>query len=300
VAVEDAELIDGQYEDRRRLRPILDAVLGVLPELGDVTVQARKTLVSLVSPRRTFGVVQATTKSRVDLGVRLDEQEPGGRLLAARDLGAANLRIPLASPADLDDEAVGWLRRAYDESVAPPKPRRKAAPRPRRDKIPIPVVIDGFDLPGRSCNPEPDGTGHDNVHVALRSDVKERPGLIVPEAPWQAAEAVRGDAATARWELEINVLRYDDGFDFGGPFVRGDRTDRHLNLVWGDVRADGTFVLFRGAKLRLVDIDRALIEQVTQPDHVLVARVRLTDQRGNPICARVRPPDIAWSAERRG
>ena len=55
------ELIDAQYADRPRLRPVLDAVLAALPALGAVTVQARKTLVSLVGPRRTFGVVQATT-----------------------------------------------------------------------------------------------------------------------------------------------------------------------------------------------------------------------------------------------
>jgi hypothetical protein len=39
-------------------------------------VPARKTIVSLVSPRRTFAVVRATTKGRVDLGLRLDDAEP--------------------------------------------------------------------------------------------------------------------------------------------------------------------------------------------------------------------------------
>ena len=87
------EPIDAQYADRPQLRPVLDAVLAALPALGQVTVQARKTLVSLVGPRRTFAVVQATTKNRVDLGLRLDNHEPGGRLLVARDIGAANLRI---------------------------------------------------------------------------------------------------------------------------------------------------------------------------------------------------------------
>src|SRR5262249_23497048 len=71
------ELIDAQYADRPRLRPVLDAVLAALPALGPVTVQARKTLVSLVGPRRTFAVVQATTKNRVDLGLRLDNEKPG-------------------------------------------------------------------------------------------------------------------------------------------------------------------------------------------------------------------------------
>jgi len=53
--VADAEeLIDRQYADRRQLRPVFDAVLAALPALpGPVTVQARGTLVSLVSPRRT-------------------------------------------------------------------------------------------------------------------------------------------------------------------------------------------------------------------------------------------------------
>ena len=42
-----------------------------MPLVFPVTVQARGTLVSLVSPRRTFAVLKPTTKSRVDLGLRL-------------------------------------------------------------------------------------------------------------------------------------------------------------------------------------------------------------------------------------
>ncbi len=81
LTAEARELIDGQYADRPHLRPVLDAALAALPSLGPVTVQARTTLVSLVTPRRTFAVVQATTKNRVDLGLRLDDVPPGGRLL---------------------------------------------------------------------------------------------------------------------------------------------------------------------------------------------------------------------------
>jgi hypothetical protein len=80
--------------------------------------------------------------------------------------------------------------------------------------------------------------------------------------------------------------------------VSGDRTDRDLGLAWGEVPGDGSFRLFRGVKIRPVDVDPVLVEDAMRPGHQLVARVRLTDARGNPICARVRPPDIAWSAER--
>ena len=106
------ELLAGQYSDRPQLRPVFDAVLAALPAVGPATVQARKTMVSLVTPRRTFAVIQATTKSRVDLGLRLEHEHPSGRLLAAGNLGAATVRIPLTRPEDVDAEVFGWLRRA--------------------------------------------------------------------------------------------------------------------------------------------------------------------------------------------
>jgi Family of unknown function (DUF5990)/Domain of unknown function (DUF5655) len=290
------QLIDAQYADRPQLRPVLDAVLAVLPALGQVTVQARKTMVSLVGPRRTFAVVQATTKHRVDLGLRLDNEKPGGRLLAARDIGAANLRIPLTGPGEFDSEALGWLRRAYDENAAPPAPRRPAR-RPATVLGQLAVVIEGYDLPGLTCRPEPGGAGHRNVHVALSGQSKDRSALVVPDRPGLAIEPVPGDAESARWELTVTVRRDADGFDFTGPFVSGTRDDRHLGLAWGDVPGDGTLQLFRGAKLRLVDVDPAVIEAAMRPGHRLVARIRLTDPRGNPVCARVHSPALAWSAE---
>ena len=64
---------------------------------------------------------------------------------------------------------------------------------------------------------------------------------------------------------------------------------------WGFLADDGTLRLFRGAKLRLVDVDPDLIEQALRPGHTLTARIRLTDVKGNPICARVHPPYLTWS-----
>jgi hypothetical protein len=112
------ELVDAQYADRRQLRPIFDAVVAAASGFDGVTIQARKTYVSLVSPRRTFAVVKATTRSRIDLGLRLTGLAPQGCLMAAGSLGndAINLRIPLSAMDNLDGEALSLLRRAYDES----------------------------------------------------------------------------------------------------------------------------------------------------------------------------------------
>jgi hypothetical protein len=293
------ELIDGQYADRPHLRPVLDAVLAVLPELGPATAAARRTVVSLVTPCRTFAAVRATTKSRVDLGLRLDHTEPGGRLQVARNIasGTINLRIPLNGPGDIDEEVAGWMRRAYEENSAPPAPRRPA--RRRAPELgPLAVLIEGSGLPGRECCPE-NGVPHHNVHVALHGHGEDRPALAMPgRGGWLAVEPVPADAASVRWEAPVTVRRDDDGLDFSGPFVRGARDDRHLALAWGDVPGDGTLRLFRGAKLRLVDVDPALIEAAMAPGHRLVARVRLTYDNGDPVCARLHPPYLEWSAGR--
>jgi hypothetical protein len=299
------ELIAKQYADRPQLRPIFDAVLAVLPALpGPVTVQARGTLVSLVSPRRTFAVLKPTTKSRVDLGLRLDTAQPEGRRIqAARDLGQATVRVGLTTPGEVDDEVRAWLTQAYEENTAPPtgKPRPPARPKPVLGRLH--VVIEGTELPGLTCQPEPDGTVHRNIHVALATTVKGiaegQPWLNVPLKPGLAAEPFPGDAKQARWQVTVTVRgTADGGYDFTGPSVGGDRTDRNLSLVWGDVPGDGTLQLFRGAKLRLVDVPPDVITKAMRPGHHLVARVRLTDDRGNPVCARLRPSHLTWSAER--
>jgi uncharacterized protein DUF5655 len=115
-----SDLIGRQYADRTHLRPILDATIAALPQIAQgALIQARKTYVSLVSRRRTFAVVQATTKNRVDLGLRLGTQAPTGRLKAGKSVGNGRMTVcvPLRTLADLDDEALRWLKRAYDENA---------------------------------------------------------------------------------------------------------------------------------------------------------------------------------------
>lgn len=114
------DLIGSQYEDRPQLRPILDAILARLPDVSPViTIQARKTYISLVSERRTFAVVQATTRNRVDLGLRLEGETPGGRLESGKGIGNGTMpvKLSLASASDLDREAIRLLQRAYQANA---------------------------------------------------------------------------------------------------------------------------------------------------------------------------------------
>ena len=110
------QLIEGQYADRPALRPILDALLEAVAGLGEVTIQARKTFVSLVTPRRTFARIQPTTKTRVDMGLRLERKKPGGRLAPSKINETMPLQISFTSAEQVDEEALEWLRKAYEEN----------------------------------------------------------------------------------------------------------------------------------------------------------------------------------------
>ena len=145
------------------------------------------------------------------------------------------------------------------------------------------IVVIGTDLPGRTfC--DPDGTLLLNVHV----------GVQVGTDP---THLVRGDASDARWELDIRTVVDDDGaLDFRGPAVHGKRGDRFIYLTWGNVDDAGALRMFRRAKLMLNRVDAGLMRDASEHG-ILTARVRLSDDRSAPRCARVDPPAIIWSVD---
>lgn len=110
------ELVQGQYADRPQLRPICDAIIAAAAGLGEVVVQARKTYVSLLTPRRTFARIQPTTKQRVDLGLRLEGLQPGGRLQPGKIHETMPLQIGLIRPEEVDTEVLAWMQQAYAQN----------------------------------------------------------------------------------------------------------------------------------------------------------------------------------------
>ena len=105
---------------------------------------------------------------------------------------------------------------------------------------------------------------------------------------------VPGDAPSAEWTLECDVVDTADGVDFKGPYISGRPHARFIYLSWGSVAPDGTFAMFRRAKLWLDSVDRELIEAAESG--TLVGELGLSDACGHPLCASVRPPRIMWTA----
>ena len=139
------------------------------------------------------------------------------------------------------------------------------------------------ELPGLNCGPDLDGRPCENVHIGIA-----RRGETVDLVP--------GDADSARWTFDVTIRRLEDGtLDFTGPFVYGRKGERALGLRW--VRGHGDDV-FRAAKLRLSDLDPAIVETAIAGGGRVVASLGLTDDEGYPRCASVRPPDVVWSVDR--
>jgi hypothetical protein len=150
----------------------------------------------------------------------------------------------------------------------------------------VQIRIEASDFPGSSCGPSPDSPdGYHNIHVGVqrRNRRDELLGLVP------------GDAPSATWTLECTAAPSPAGIDLKGPYIQGPPQGRFIYLSWGTVDDTNTFTLFRRAKLWLDAVPPAVIDSALDSG-VLVGRLGLTDHKGNPSCAAVRPPLIEWSA----
>jgi hypothetical protein len=152
--------------------------------------------------------------------------------------------------------------------------------------VKLTIRIEATDLPGASCGPSPDRPdGHQNIHVGVQRRAR-RDELL---------GRVHGDASTATWTLPCDATATAAGVDVRGPYGQGSPGARFIYLSWGTVAGDGAFTLFRRAKLWLDAVPEAVMSDAVMSG-VLVGRLGLTDRRGNPLCAAVRPPLIEWMA----
>ncbi|MDP9843094.1 DUF5990 family protein [Streptosporangium lutulentum] len=151
------------------------------------------------------------------------------------------------------------------------------------------IQIEAFDLPGHSCATAPGFPGYTGIHVAVQH--RDRTKDLLDPQP--------GGATSATWTLECAATTTPSGVDLKGPYIQGRPEDRFIYLSWGTMDEAGAFTPFRRAKLMIDAIDPATAEAATRSG-LLLARLRLTDAKGQPLCAAVRPPLIEWIAGQTG
>jgi hypothetical protein len=111
-----ADPVDAIYDGKKAaLRPIHDMLMAVIARIGsDVELAPKKGYVSL-RRKKQFAIIQPTTATRVDVGLILKEMPATERLESASGFNSmCTHRIRVSGIADVDDELVGWLKRAYD------------------------------------------------------------------------------------------------------------------------------------------------------------------------------------------
>ena len=109
--------IDSQYQgEKAALRPIFDALREIIEGLGkDVTAEGRGGYTPFVR-KRQFIAIQASTKTRIDLGLRF-KQAPDSALLSTASLpGQSTHKLGLSSVDDITDEVADLIRVAYEQN----------------------------------------------------------------------------------------------------------------------------------------------------------------------------------------
>lgn len=151
---------------------------------------------------------------------------------------------------------------------------------------PVEIRIEASQLPGRACASGPGFPGAQNVHVGVQR--KDKPGELLDLQP--------GDAQTAAWSLPCTAVSTDDAIAVNGPYVQNRLGGRFIYLSWVELGDGGGFTVFRRAKLMFDAIGRDLLAAAVESGR-LTGRLGLTDAKGHPLCASVRPPLIRWTAE---
>lgn len=113
--MEDDDLMTGQYAGKESLRPIHDRLVTLIQAFGgDVEFVPKKANVS-VRRKTQFALIQPSTKTRMDLGLKIKGKDPAGRLENSGPFGTmCSHRVRLETVADVDADVVGWLREAYE------------------------------------------------------------------------------------------------------------------------------------------------------------------------------------------
>jgi predicted transport protein len=111
------DLVTAQYKGKETLRPILDELQKFIVTLGtDVEIAPKKASVSF-RRKRQFALVQPSTKTRVDLGLKFNDRSHGDRLGTSGPFGAmCTHRVQLNDVAQVDAELLAWIKEAYNEA----------------------------------------------------------------------------------------------------------------------------------------------------------------------------------------
>jgi predicted transport protein len=113
----DNDLVLNQYKGKEDLLLIYAKLLTEINKFGsDIEIAPKKASVSLRT-KKQFVLIQPSTKTRIDLGLKIKDKAPEGRLESSGPFGTmCTHRIQLTDISEVDDELIDYMLEAYEKS----------------------------------------------------------------------------------------------------------------------------------------------------------------------------------------
>jgi hypothetical protein len=111
----------------------------------------------------------------------------------------------------------------------------------------------------------------------------------------EVIEAVPGDRKQVIFRPTFRVTKQPDGSpNFLGPFAKGTPQERFFYLSWGVKDKNGSFAMFRRAKIHLNHLTWNQVSKAVSSNRPLSVRIDMTGKNGDPICASIRKDRADW------
>ncbi len=111
-----ADPVDAIYAGSKAgLRPIHDALMARIAALGPFDIAPKKGYLSL-RRKKQFAMVGPATNTRIEVSLSVKGLEATERLLALPPGGMCPFKVKLTTPAEVDDELLGWIREAHTQA----------------------------------------------------------------------------------------------------------------------------------------------------------------------------------------
>lgn len=114
------DLVDAQFAGPKAgLRPIYDRLIAAAQAVDPTVKLAPRQSYVALQKNKTFALIKASTKDRLDLGLKLPTFDATERLQDAAGFGSGSIthKVGLTSLDDVDDELLSWLRAAYETVI---------------------------------------------------------------------------------------------------------------------------------------------------------------------------------------
>ena len=144
------------------------------------------------------------------------------------------------------------------------------------EKHPVEFELECVDLPATV----PPGYRQLRLGIQEKGDVKQ--DIACP-----------AERACFRFSAYVVLSPDTDGATFRGSYVQGKRGAQFIYLSWGEW-ADKAWRMYRRAKVPLSDLDEACIRNCLREGRPLRARIRASDERGEPVSASLRSDRVEW------